>query len=677
MTTEGKLVRQARTIQAMRPLLSRIVRRAYPPGTTLRSASAREIGRFSFKHSLRYDLTLRRPGGRTMRHIIRGNIPSKDTGNEASIADRLQQVLTRSSFSADRLRAPASFGVVRRLRLHLYQDSPGIPLERLIERGGSLAVATARDAGRWLARLHRLRLQTSPRRTPARIERDANYFRDDVVRAAPAYLEHAVRLLQAATAAQVEVGRRYGRYFRTIHGDLNLDNIIASRDGSTAFIDFGNSVTFDPLSDVGNFFAQVDLLVWKGRCRRRFAQRLGRAFMTGYRPALVEVGPQAGQRIKLHRAWWSLQVLAYTLSIRPALGRRIARAALITAEQLLIGGRFPPPLALSAVRPATLPRALQNRGTMQAYFTTHLKQFFPGAQTLARLQLEHHRALSIQSYLMRYRLNIVWPDGQTSYRLVRGNRIDHASFAVMARVWQHRQGFASIRPLRYEPQLRYVFYEELVGAPLRLVPFRSGHFAKLVVAAGRALARFQRVPTAGLRHLTWSAERRFLRRLERQIKQGGPGALLNLRKTFQSITAAERTRWYDRRALVHHDFQASNIIAVPSGIGLIDFTQSGIGHPAIDLGIFRMHLNVMLHGHLVPGVINRLRERFTQAYLQSLNQQQRHQVRASLPTFELRSALDILAITLVNLGPRDPNRRRYVDLLRRLIGELLNHLAQP
>jgi hypothetical protein len=31
--------------------------------------------------------------------------------------------------------------------------------------------------------------------------------------------------------------------------------------------------------------------------------------------------------------------------------------------------------------------------------------------------------------------------------------------------------------------------------------------------------------------------------------------------------------------------------------------------------------------------------------------------------FELRSAIDILAITVVNLGRRDPNRKKYVDLL--------------
>jgi aminoglycoside phosphotransferase (APT) family kinase protein len=612
-----------------------------------------------------------------VRQIIRGNIPSKDTGNEAFVADRLQQVLTRSSFSVGRLRAPASFGVVRRLRLHLYEDSPGTTLETLITRGGSPAVATARTAGQWLARLHRLRLQSSPRRTPAQIERDASYFRDDVSRAAPEHLEQAVRLLEAARPAQIAVSRRYGQYFCTIHGDLNLDNVIASRDRSTAFIDFGNSVTFDPLSDIGNFFAQVDLLVWAGRCRRGVARRLGPAFLAGYRPALPMVGPQALERIKIHRAWWTLQVLAYTLSIRPALGRRIAPAALTTAEQLLTAAHVPPPPALSAATPTTRPQALLNRGTMQAYFASSLRQFFPGSQTLARLQLEHHRALSRHSYLMRYRLKIVWPSGQTEEKSVRGNRIDRATFKIMARVWQHRHGFDSIRPLRYEPRLGYAFYQELVGLPLRLVPFRSNHFTRRVAAAGRALARFQRVPLTGLRRLSWPAEQRFLQTLERQISRFGPGALPNLRKTFQAVAAAERAHWDDRPALIHNDFQASNIIAVPSGVGFIDFTQSGVGPPAIDLATFRMHLNVMLHGRLAAGAISRLRERFTQAYLRLLNQRQRQLVRASLPTFELRSALDILAITLVNLGRRDPNRPRYVTLLSRQIDELLDRLAQP
>lgn len=671
MTREWQLVRRARTVRVMRPYLSRIVGRVFPPGSRLIAASTREVGQFSFKHALRYDLAVQTPPGRTARLTVRGNVPSRDTATESLVADRVQRALTRASFTSGVLRAPTSFGVVRPLRLHLYQHFAGITLESLIVRRDQRAIPTAYRAGQWLAKLHRVALRVSPARTITDIERDASYFRDDVARVAPPYLERAIRVLSATRRALIDAHRRYRRHARTIHGDLNLDNVIAGPDQSTGFIDFGNSLVFDPLSDVGNFFAQVDLLTWRGQCPRQLASGLQRAFSAGYRPAMVTVGPDATKRINLHRAWWSLQVLAYTLSIRPTVGRRIARLALATAEQLLTQAGYRIPTPLQTIGRSQLTAALHDQASMLAYFSGYLADFFPEATAVVGLYPEHHRALSTHSYLMRFRLILSLSSGTTTEKVIRGNRVDQATYKVMARVFRHRAGFASIRPLRYEPRLGYVFYEELAGQPLRQIPFRSRRFAQLMVRAGQTLAQFHRVPTPGLRRLTWTAERRFLRLLERRIHRSHPGSATTATRAWRALTRAEAPYWHGPRALVHNDFQASNIIATATGIGFIDFTQSGVGHPAIDLGTFRAHLCVMLHSLLPERAIHRLQHRFTQAYLRLQPTGHRQSLETALPTFELRGLLDILATTVTNLGPGDRNRRRYVRLLERRIDGLL------
>ncbi|MBI4090338.1 MAG: aminoglycoside phosphotransferase family protein [Candidatus Kerfeldbacteria bacterium] len=670
MTPEQRLVRRARTVRIMRPYLQRIVGSVLPPGWRLSGVKVREVGRFAFKHSLRYDLTADAPTGQSAKLIVRGNVPSSDTAAESLIADRAQRALARASFSSGTLRVPTSFGIIRPLRLHLYQDIPGVTLESLIVRRDRRAVPTAYRAGQWLAKLHRAALRVGPVRRAQEIARDARYFRDDVARAARPYLERAIRLLSVGAWARVDILRRYRRQLRTIHGDLNLDNVIAGSGDRTGFIDFGNSLVDDPLSDVGNFFAQVDLLTWQGRCQPVLASRLDRAFTAGYRPALSAVGPDTTERINIFRAWWTLQVLAYTLSIRPTVGRRIAPLALDAAETLLAKTGYRIAAPLRSVPPGQLTSALRDRATMLAYFSEHLPEFFPQASAIERLEPEHRRALSTRSFLMRFRLRLSWVSGKTGDRVVRGNRIDRDTYRIMARVYQRQNGFSSLRPLRFESRLGYVFYEELGGRSLRQISLRSPYFARLVAQAGRALARFHRLPTAGLRRLRWSAEQRFLRLLERRILQSHAPATAVVGRAGHALRQAEARHWNRLRALVHNDFQASNIIAT-TNIGLIDFTQSGVGHPAIDLGTFRAHLSVMLYGVLPDRAVERLRVRFTNAYFRSQSAGYRQRLSAALPVFELRALLDILATTVINLGPRDPNRRRYVRLLERRMNRLL------
>lgn len=657
----------------MRRVFERLVRTHYPRGTRLIGLHIREVGTFQFKHSFRYDLCLRSPNGKKTMILVRGNVPSTDRPFETFVAYRTQHSLARRGFVFGSLRVPASFGVVPKLQINLYEEYPGITLEQLIARHDPRAVTVAAKAGAWLAKLHSAQLTVSPGKTFEQMNRDAGFFRDNIVRSAPTHVEPMIRAVYAAIDAQQQIVARYRRFFCTTHGDLNLGNIVAGRDGSIAFIDFGNSITYDPTSDIGNFLAQLDLLAWRQRCTPQQHAVLARVFIRSYLANVSGVGPRVAQRIAAHHAWWTLQVLAYTLSIMQPLGRRIAPLAIKNAMALLSGAGYAALPSLESSDSAGFKKALLEPGSMHAYFQNHLPTMYPGYQKIEHLIVTHQPALSTTSFLTHFKLDIMRPNGRIDHKNVRGNFVDPATYRLMEVVYRHpHASFMSMRPLLFDVKHRYEFYEEVPGASLRNTPFRSPKFARLIPHIARALAGFHAVPTTGLRSLSWSTERTAIRRNLGRIARALPSYRLAATAAVSLLVRAERRIWLSNRSIVHNDFQASNVIIGGSRIGLIDFTLSAVGNGAIDVGNFLAHLSVMLHGVLPPNRIERIRRSFLTAYLARAPRTRRASLRGAITVFELRSCIDILAITLINLGPRDRNRMKYCALLQQRIKALTN-----
>lgn len=658
----------------MRTFFERFVRRQFPSGTRLERLTFEEVGTFRFKHALHWVLKLRKPSGETVRVAIRGNIPSKDTRQEVHVANRVLRVLGKRGFAIGELRAPASLGVLPKLRLNLYENFPGDTLKSLIQRRDPRVAFVARQAGAWLAVFHAKRIQVSPKRTAARIREESKYFQDDVSCLAPEFSGAMIRLLEAAVRAQLKIMRQYRRYFRTIHGDLNLGNIVAGRDRSVGFIDFGSSWSFDPLSDLGNFLAQVDLLVWTKQCSIAMAETITRALLDSYKRHRPSIGGDFAKRLDLHRAWWTLQVIAYSLSTIPHFDHRIVSKALAKASVFLSRNGFAPrPPLISGTR-REFRKALTDETTMLSYFASHVSQFFPGSQKIEGIAVAHQDALSATSFLTRTVLTLRLPNGMVVKKYVRGNHVTPETYTMMkALSTAEVRPLEVLRPLCYESRFSYVFYEELGGVSFRTSNVRSSRYAPSLRAIAKALATFHNIPSSGLRKLSWDDERSFLRTLGSLITRfsshEAPSALPALRR----LAIAEKTVWLKQPKLIHNDFQASNILLTRRGIGIIDYTRSGVGNPGIDVANFRSHLYIMLDGLLPLRRIERFVALFTSTYVQSFRGS-RFTLLESLPAFELRSTLDILATTLTNLGKRDPNRGRYVRLLERRITYLMEQL---
>lgn len=649
---------------SLRAAFERLVRQQFPRGTRLISVRSTETGTFRFKHSFRYELSVRMPSGARTTVRIRGNIPSPDRPYETATAARLHTILARRGFLNGPLRVPKPFGVIMSASLNLYYEYDGITLEKLITSKDPRAVRIAARAGEWLARLHSLKLHAGSPLTADAATRDAGYFRDNVRIAAPALYGRMIRATYTVAAAMSKICEYHSHSFCTIHGDLNLGNILASSAGDIAFIDFGNSVVSDPLSDVGNFLAQLDLLTWKKQCSRSQRTALANAFLRSYRRHTAYSDAEFTERVAIHHAWWVLQIASYTLAVAKPLGRRIATQALTTAEALLQTTRYPLSPLLEHTPKAGFRSAILNPGTMHAFFWEHRNALYPGFQKIESLNISHRSALSVSSYLTRFSLDCMRVDGTIVRKTIRGNFVDYPTFRIMEAVYRAKhRSFSTMRPLLFEHRHGYEFYEEVSGAPLRDVPFTSSRFDRILPRIARAVADFHTISTHGLRRLSLQTEAAMNTRNRRRILQHLPHERAEISRAFASLARAERALWHSNHAIVHNDFQASNIIVDGSRIGLIDFTLSAVGNRCIDVGTFLSHLTVMLHGVRSARAIDALKQRFVQAYLARVPVSHRAEFRAAISVFELRSVLDILAITLINLGPRDPNRKKYVTLL--------------
>ncbi len=328
-------------------------------------------------------------------------------------------------------------------------------------------------------------------------------------------------------------------------------------------------------------------------------------------------------------------------------------------------------------RVADFERSLMDRSTMHAFFQEHLPSMYPDYRGVAGVAASHQPALSTTSFLMHYHVDIMRPDGSIERKSIRGNFVDSATYRIMQAVYRHRKPtYASMRPLLYDVRHRYEFYEEVPGTSLRNVPFRSTRFARLVVPIARALADLHKVPTTGLRELSWNKEVASIKLNVARITRELPAYRRTITACTSTLMRTERRSWHANRAIVHNDFQASNVIIDGTRVGLIDFTLSAVGNAAIDIGTFLSHLAVMLHGVLPSTRIVRLRRTFLDAYLSRATPTRRAALRTSIAVFELRSCIDILAITLINLGPKDRNRNMYSALLRRRIETLTGGLAR-
>lgn len=303
----------------LRVYLGRKARRFWPDIRQVGRVRIDELSKEKFKRSFKYTVPLRLAGGRTVRWVIRGNVPSRHRLRELETAHWTQRLLRQHGLSHGRFLVPRSLGFDRELRLFLYADCPGASLVNALKQpslGRRKSLITG--AAEWLATFHGLKLRG--RRVWARLIyiRDISYFKKDFARAGGDWLEVAQPVLENLRRVFDDVWADRRRHFSLTHGDFSPYNIIIHRGQLTA-IDFGNAAQADPLFDLASFTIQLELLGARGRLPQSTVGALSRWFLCVYwhKTNKAPLRRAAVKFLGAYRAWWLVQAAAYIISVEP------------------------------------------------------------------------------------------------------------------------------------------------------------------------------------------------------------------------------------------------------------------------------------------------------------------------------------------------------------------------
>lgn len=306
---------------------ARRVARWYP-GERLMGCAVKDYSRVEYKKSVLYTLTTLRNASARER-VIRGNVPSLDTSSETRVAFRTIRLLwQRVPRLRPSLTRPLTFD--ERLRIFLYESVPGAPLMTFLKQRTPDAPRFLGDAARWLATLHNAHLRAGRRRSLTHERREAGYFRMNYAGFLRPSLALTEPILKTFFRHRQRITPSIQKHARLIHGDFNPNNIIVDREqGRLAVIDFGNSWRYDPLSDLANTVVQLGYV---DRLPENDRDALQETMVTAYRRRRPFRGDD-GARYALFLLWWSLQTLAFTMTL-PLTTRRNIRPVLLRTQRI-------------------------------------------------------------------------------------------------------------------------------------------------------------------------------------------------------------------------------------------------------------------------------------------------------------------------------------------------------
>ena len=297
------------------------------------------------------------------------------------------------------------------------------------------------------------------------------------------------------------------------------------------------------------------------------------------------------------------------------------------------------------------------RETIEPLIETYKPQLTKNFSTLESFTSEHIKLLSAQSYLVTYALEVKNEAGEIDSLILRGNRISPEA----AKMWQYlydesikENSIVVPTPLEYFPEQNFMIYEEFPGKTLRDFDDKFESLTQVTPLIAKHIAWVHSLtPIESIGRHTKEDEKVYWDSVVNKINDHLPDKpdwlSTTLQDLHQRVISQMDTQIF---TLCHNDFQASNIIfnEENGGIGIIDFGNSTVYSPSLDVATYLVHLSVMTTKHLTQNQIQTLQHLFLDAYFENSSEDLKKQVLHNLPLFIARTASDIIATTAVALG---------------------------
>lgn len=255
---------------------------------------------------------------------------------------------------------------------------------------------------------------------------------------------------------------------------------------------------------------------------------------------------------------------------------------------------------------------------------TRLLSVDPNATRIRSVRVKRIGGFGNRSYKLRFVVSLKKRDGSRRLLTLRGSneRRDETrrqAYEIMKFLFCN--GFARgpwqiARPVTFFRRWKLLVYEEAPGKTLRRLlreqPERAGEYlartARWLAALHCHAPNLHFAYNRTGRKYYWRAaltlfstmEHRDYRRIERAIRRV---------MRFEDVLAATQ-----RRALVHHDFHPGNVLIARSTVRVVDFTESRLSDPRVDIATFVAQLEQQLGRFASAAQIEKWQGVFLRAY---------------------------------------------------------------
>lgn len=262
---------------------------------------------------------------------------------------------------------------------------------------------------------------------------------------------------------------------------------------------------------------------------------------------------------------------------------------------------------------------------MRRAFQARLLSVDRNARWVERVSVVRIGGFERQSYKLRYHLTLRMKTGQRRVLILRGSaeaqdETRRQAYVIMKYLWLHGfdQGLNQIaRPITFFWRWKLLIYAEVPGPTLAVVLRRVPQNAPRLLnrTAVWLAALHQRSPRNIRLGYNQSGRKRYWQMALSALPLEHLPSAMSIRQGIASVMAFEDRLARQRyRILAHHDFHPGNVLVAPRTIRVVDFTESRLSDPLVDLATFIAQLDFQFRQSPVASRIDAWQKIFLHAY---------------------------------------------------------------
>lgn len=257
---------------------------------------------------------------------------------------------------------------------------------------------------------------------------------------------------------------------------------------------------------------------------------------------------------------------------------------------------------------------------MLRLFHKRRQAFFGRSEKIIDLAIEPLSSIRQTRRILRYTLT--WNDEKhtTVYGHTRAKQTSIFLRTIWERRFQHERYLCTPRPLGYLPSYDLFLYEAFPGDRLRDLfekkPLPIARLKIILAQTAAWLAALHAIPIPRAHHLRNASPYSKSTILSALLPTLSTAEQKKLQRNATTLFTIILPSLPQHKALIHRDPHIANIIIQPQTrrLAIIDYSESGVGQPMVDVATMIVHLRVALQPFYSAQEIEALSEHFLASY---------------------------------------------------------------